>query len=243
MRLLIPLALLSGLTSVARPDNPTAMPARRVSDALLEAHESGRVLYNGGDHLGGYRMYQGALIVARKMLADQPDLQKTITDGLAAAERLPTVDRRAFRLHELIETVRIALAKSGRNGAEKLTIPPRETTSPKSEPKRPAKPPATVSEVKGGVVGRVLWKGMPVGSVAVTFVTLGQPVPRVFEATTSTQGVYTAPTLPAGRYVVLITAGPNAAVKDLPARYATSTTSPLVIEVKGGGEKLDFMLQ
>jgi hypothetical protein len=32
-------------------------------------------------------------------------------------------------------------------------------------------------------------------------------------------------------------------VKKLPERYATSTTSPLVFEVKGGGEKLDFMLQ
>jgi hypothetical protein len=65
----------------------------------------------------------------------------------------------------------------------------------------------------------------------------------VYETTTGPQGVYALPKLPAGKYVVLITPGPNAQVKKLPERYATSTTSPLVFEVKGGGEKLDFMLQ
>ena len=55
--------------------------------------------------------------------------------------------------------------------------------------------------------------------------------------------MYSIPDLMAGKYVVLITPGPNAEVKKLPERYATATTSPLVIDVKGGGEKLDFVLQ
>jgi hypothetical protein len=82
-----------------------------------------------------------------------------------------------------------------------------------------------------------------VGSVDVTFVTIGRTPPRAYEATTSAQGVYAVPTLPAGKYVVLITAGQKGTGPKLPERYATSTTSPLVIDVKGAGEKLDFVLQ
>ena len=238
MRYLLPLLTLGlGSTTLAQEPN------RRIADALLEIHETGRSIYNNdGDYTGAYRIYQGGLMVARRMLADRADLQKVISDGMAAAERLPTVDRRAFRLHELIEAVRMELGKASSKGSDKLTIPPREVGPPTKEGKKPeAKP--TVGEVKGGVIGRVLWQGAPVGGVEVTFVTLGQQPPRVFETTTSPQGVYTMATLPPAKYVILITPGPSATVKKLPDRYATSTTSPLVFDVKAGGEKLDFMLQ
>jgi hypothetical protein len=239
MRYLLTLTLAAGLTGVAIPQDAN----KRVAEALLEIHESGRAIYNNdGDYTGAYRIYQGGLMVARRMLADRPDLQKVISDGMAAAERLPTVDRRAFRLHELIEAVRMDLGKSAGKGADKLTVPPREVSPPSRDAKKPETKP-TVGEVKGGVIGRVVWKGAPVGGVDVTFVTLGVQPPRVYETTTSTQGVYTIPTLPSGKYVVLITAGAKAAVPKLPDRYATSTTSPLVFDVKAGGEKLDFVLQ
>jgi len=232
------------------PSSPASAPppARRTGtsgpEALLEIHENGRAIYNNdGDYAGAYRMYQGGLMVARRMLGDRADLQKLIGDGLAAAERLPTVDRRAYRLHEVIEAVRVELGKAGGKGSESVPVPPREVAPPKSGTKTDAKPPAAATEVKDGVVGRVLWKGEPVGGVDVTFVTLGRQPPRVYEATTSAQGVYAVPTLPAGKYVVLITAGAKASGPKLPERYATSTTSPLVIDVKGAGEKLDFVLQ
>lgn len=239
MRYLLTLALAVGLTATARPQEAN----KRVADALLEIHETGRAIYNNdGDYTGAYRIYQGGLMVARRMLADRPDLQKVIGDGMAAAERLPTVDRRAFRLHEVIEAVRMELGKSAGKGTDKLTVPPREVSPPTKDGKKPeAKP--TVGEVKGGVIGRVMWQGSPVGGVDVTFVTLGQQPPRVYETTTSAQGVYAIPTLPAGKYVILITPGANATVKKLPDRYATSTSSPLVFDVKAGGEKLDFVLQ
>jgi hypothetical protein len=179
-------------------------------------------------------------MVARHMLVDRPDIQTTIKDGMAAAERLPTVARRAFLLHELIETVRGELIKPVSKPTEHLTITPR-TVDPGKKPA--AKPAGSVAEVKDGVVGRVVWQGAPLAGVDVTFVTLGQRVPRVFEARTGPQGVYTIAGLPAGKYVVLITAGPGAATKKLPERYALSTTSPLIFDVKGTGEKLDFMLQ
>lgn len=237
MRYFLSVLALVGLTAVASPQDAN----KRVAEALLEIHENGRTIYNeNGDYAGAYRMYQGGLMVARRMLADRPDLQKVIGDGLIAAERLATVDRKAFRLHEVIEAVRMELGRSGGKGKENVPIPPREV---KGGTKPDPKPSAKMSEVKGGVVGRVVWQGAPVAGVEVTFVTIGQQPPRVYETTSGPQGVYEIPTLPPGRYIILITPGPNATVKKLPERYATSTTSPLRFDVKAGGEKLDFVLQ
>src|SRR5205807_9089119 len=118
--------------------------------------------------------------------------------------------------HELIETVRGELGKPAGKTSDHLAIPPRVVGS---ESKAGPKPGATVTEVKDGVLGRVMWQGTPVGGVDVTFVTLGKQPPRVYETTTSAQGVYAIPTLPAGKYIVLITAGPTSSVKKLPERY------------------------
>src|SRR5689334_17823395 len=122
MRSFLTLAVAIGLAATARPDDAH----RQVAEALLEIHENGRAIYNNNDdYTGAYRLYQGGLMVARKMLADRPELQKLITDGLAAAERQPTMDRRAYRLHELIETVRGELGKSAGKATDHLTVPPR----------------------------------------------------------------------------------------------------------------------
>src|SRR5262249_1261711 len=179
---------------------------------LLEIHENGRAIYNtDSDYAGAYRMYQGGLMVARRMLTDRPDLQKVIGDGLAAADKLPTVDRRAYRLHEVIEAVRIELGKSGAKGPEHTNISPREVPGPAKSGAGPgSKPSPAVTEVKGGVVGRVVWQGNPLAGVDVTFVTLGQLPPRVFETTTTAQGGYPVPSRPAGRSVRVITRGPDA---------------------------------
>jgi len=243
MRYFLTLALLGGLAATVPADDAVPESHKRVADALLELHETGRRIYNEGDYAGGYRIYQGGLMMARRMLADRPDLQKTIAEGMAAAERQTAVDRRAYRLHELIETVRVELVRPAK-GPERLTVPPRDV-GPATKPgtKQETKPSAKVGEVQDGVVGRVIWQGQPVAGVEVTFVTLGRRPPRVFETTTGSQGGYAIPGLPAGKYVILIVPGPTAQVKKLPDRYATSNTSPLVFDVKGGGEKLDFILQ
>jgi hypothetical protein len=214
---------------------------KRVTDALLEIHENGRAIYNNdGDYAGAFRMYQGGLMVARRMLADRPDLQKVISDGLAAADRLSTADRKAYRLHEVIEAVRIELGRGAGKGTERTAIPPRVVEPPGKGAPKPA---PAVTEVRGGVVGRVMWQGQPLAGVEVIFVTLGRQPPRVFETATSAMGVYEIAALPPGKYVILITPGPSTAPKKLPDRYATTTTSPLRFDVKGGGEKLDFVLQ
>lgn len=244
MRYLLILAPFAGLLtpSAFSQDAKTAID-RQVAEALRDVHDRGADLYNGGDVPGGYRIYQGGLVVARAMLGHRPELQKAIADGMAAADRQPSAARRAFMLHELIEQVRGEL-RTGKKGGEALTVPPREVKpGTKTETKPGVKPAAAVGEVDGGVVGRVIWQGKPLTGVEVAFVSYGQPVPRVFKTTTGAQGVYTIKELPPGKYIVLITPGPKADVSKLPDRYATSTTSPLRMDVKGGGEKLDFMLQ
>ena len=238
MRFLLILAALVTLAAgaLAQPGKGLEKP---LSDALRDVHDQGRRLYNDlGDPAGAYRMYQGGLLAARGVLGHRPDLQRLIADGLAAAESESSAQRRAFALHELIERVRADLRGAAKK-ADALSIPPREVR-PTEGPPRPS---AAIGEVKGGVVGRVIWMGQPVAGVDVTFVTLGRQPPRVYETTTGPQGVYAVPGLKPGKYVVLITPG-KAGPKKLPERYATSTTSPLVFDdVKGGGEKLDFILQ
>jgi hypothetical protein len=239
MRPLLTLLLTAALLPAARAEDHRTTD-RAVSDALREVHDRGADLYNGGDTAGGYRMYQGGLVLARAMLAHRPEVQKLILDGMAAAEKQSSVSRRAFMLHELIEKVRVELRATGKTSGESVVVPPREV---KPGPKPDPKPPAAVGEVKDGVIGRVLWQGKPLAGVEVTFVTVGRQPARVYETTSGAQGVYTIAGLPPGKYVVLITPGPKADVKKLPERYATSNTSPLTIDVKGTGEKVDFVLQ
>ncbi|HKA06509.1 MAG TPA: hypothetical protein VKD71_04575 [Gemmataceae bacterium] len=239
MRILSTIVILAGLfgQAVCAQDSRAAFD-KQASEALRDVHDRGAELYNAGDAAAGYRMYQGGLIVVRGLLGHRPEVQKLIADGLSEAERQASVARRAFVLHELIEKVRVELR--GRKTGESITVPPREIKPGKKPELKPA---GAVGEVKEGVIGRVLWQGKPIAGVDVLFVTLGRLQPKVYETTTGAQGVYTVAEITPGRYVVLITAGPNAEVKKLPERYATATTSPLVIEVKGGGEKLDFVLQ
>lgn len=236
MRFYYAFALLACVTLSAAPAQEPKSLDRQVSEALRDVHDQGRELYNAGDTGSCYRMFQGGLLMARGLLGNRPDLQKAIADGMAAAEREPVVGKRAFMLHELIEKVRADLRTGGKKPPESIGIPPREV-------KPESKPMAKVGEVKSGVVGRVLWQGKPVAGVDVTFVSLGRTPPKVYESATGSQGVYTVPDILPGKYVVLITPGAKAEVKKLPERYATSTTSPLVFDIKGGGEKLDFVLQ
>ena len=212
---------------------------RQISEALREVHDQGAELYNGGDTAGGYRMYQGALLFAQKMLGHRPELQKVISSGMTAADKEPTVDRRTFALHELIEQVRGELRISHGKAGETLTVPPREV---KPVEKVDPKPSAGISEVKSGVIGRVFWQGGPVANLDVAFVTFGKVPPRVYQTTTGAQGTYVLPDVQAGKYIVLVTAGAGF-MKKLPERYALASTSPLVVDIKANGEKFDLLLQ
>jgi hypothetical protein len=241
MRFLPSVALLTFLLPAAHSQDTRVPFDKQASEALREVHDRGAELYNAGDAAAGYRVYQGGLIVARGLLGHRAELQKMITDGMAVADQQPSVARRAFVLHELIEKVRVELR--GKKPSESITVPPREVKPDTKGAKGGLKPAAAVGEIKEGVVGRVIWQGQAVAGVDVVFVTLGLPEPKVYETTTGPQGVYAIADVKPGKYVVLITAGPKSEVKKLPERYATAGTSPLRMDVKAGGEKLDFVLQ
>ncbi len=220
--------------AVAADDRTTD---KQLELTLRDVHDRGAALHNAGDPGGCYRMYQGGLLVARQLMLHRPELQKTITAGLQAAEKQPLIANRAVALHELIETVRGEIAKPVKGaGPEKITIPPREL---KVEPK----PTAQVGEVTDGIVGRVIWQGKPLKDVEVTFVSPGVPLPTIRQTVSGEQGVYSLPNLPPGTYTVVIKPTPTCAVQNLPARYATTATTPLRVELKGQGEKFDLVLQ
>jgi hypothetical protein len=78
-----------------------------VVDALRDVHNRGADLYNTKKEFeGAYRMYQGGLVAVRPLLGHNPDAQKLIDDGLAAAEKETGTAQKAFVLHQSIEAVR-----------------------------------------------------------------------------------------------------------------------------------------
>jgi truncated hemoglobin YjbI len=158
--------VLIGLTSAAAaegkpPPRGADKPASdqpnvqaKLLDVLKDIHNRGADMYNSGDVAGCYRMFEGALRVAAPVLSARPDVQQMIESGLTAAEREPSMAKRAFALHQLIEQVR----KKIKAGAPP---PSPGTTKPTSEqPRRKpeAATPKTLWERLGGLekVGKIV---------------------------------------------------------------------------------------
>jgi truncated hemoglobin YjbI len=104
-----------GLVGLAGAADDTEKPAaaagtkaldKQLYDMLRDLHNRGADLYNSDDAAGCYRMFQGGLIAVRPALAHHPDVQKAIDVGMEDAARNPSIARRAFALHILIENVR-----------------------------------------------------------------------------------------------------------------------------------------
>ena len=115
------LALMSaGALLADEPKAPdTKSHDKLLVDTLRDVHNAGAELYNNSrDFAGTYRMYQGALLTVRPLLADRPAAQKLIDEGLAKAEAEPLVSLKAFKLHETIEGVR-SMLKAGTTAATK----------------------------------------------------------------------------------------------------------------------------
>lgn len=79
-----------------------------VYKSLRDIINKGADLYNppNSDYSGCWRLYEGALLATRPLLDHRPGLQADISAALAAAERTPTMDRRAFVLREIIDKLR-----------------------------------------------------------------------------------------------------------------------------------------
>jgi hypothetical protein len=116
-------------------------------------------------------------------------------------------------------------------------VPPREFKLEKKDPVS-----KKIELPKDGVIGRILWKGMPLPGAEVAFVSRGALDIKVYEGTSDVEGRYVLNKVRPGKYTVLMTKSEKLK-QVLPDRYATTTTSPLIVDVKGGGETLDFMLQ
>jgi hypothetical protein len=105
-------ALTTGQTAARdKGDEDTAgLDARAIDtlvlDTLRDVINRGADLYNGGELIGCYRLYEGALITVKPLLKHRPALQKAIGDGLVDAERNPVAARRAFVLRAVLDKVR-----------------------------------------------------------------------------------------------------------------------------------------
>jgi outer membrane biosynthesis protein TonB len=119
-----------------RPADTTALD-KLVVDTLREVHNKGADLYNTNkDFAGTYRLYQGALLTVRPLLAQHAAAQKLIDDGLAEAEKEVLISQKAFRLHETIEGVR-AYLKTAIEVARKAEEKKPETKKPAEVTKTP----------------------------------------------------------------------------------------------------------
>lgn len=206
-----------------------------VADSLKEVHNRGADLYNRGDAAGAYRMYEGALSAVRPFVAHRPAILKAIEDGLNETAKTDGVKIQAFRLHEVIEQVRVDLkTEVAKAVAEPVpAVPERAKTDGKK-----AAVPAPAAEQPGRLSGTMNITGKPLAAADVTVVTLDQPLPRVFTATTRDDGRFEfADELPAGQYAVIVTG------KAVPAKFATVTTSPLRFVVAAGVNTLPLDLE
>lgn len=118
------------------------------------------------------------------------------------------------------------------------------------EPKKPADPLAVLPKPKGndpvnpkpaadpGIKGLVTLKGKPVAEADVAIVSLKLPVPRVFTATSASDGTFQIKdAVPAGEYAATVTG------KGVPEKYGTTTTSGLRVEVKAGATDVRLELK
>ena len=140
------LGLGGALTAADEPGPDTAAEQKpldkTVYDTLRIVHNRGADLYNQGDAAGCYRMFQGALTTIQPLLGDHPELQKTIQNGLTSADAQPSIARRAFALHEVIEDVRGKLRQGGKKPEEMKPeeVKPDVTKPEDKKPVAPTKP-------------------------------------------------------------------------------------------------------
>jgi hypothetical protein len=258
-RLLAALALATALafstTRTTRADDPKLPDVKvydkLVIDALRDVHNKGADLYNTQkDFAGAYRMYQGALLAVRPLLAHRPDAQKLIDAGFDAAAKEADVARKAFLLHDSIEGVRKYLKVA--IGAQKPDDKkPEDKKKPddvkkpedkkKVENKTPTAPnPKEVKpkEPKGvsiSVSGKVTLEDKPLAGAELTFTLLDADVKKTVKAKTADDGTYKfSETIPAGKYGVGVTG------KGVPAKYKNAS---LTVELKAGKQAFDIVLQ
>jgi len=78
-----------------------------IFESLRDVTNKGAKLFNEqGDVTGCYRLYEGAVLAVRPLLAGDPELQKAIDAGLAEAQAHPSLVQRAFIVRKVIDQIR-----------------------------------------------------------------------------------------------------------------------------------------
>ena len=103
-------------------------------NTLREVINKGAEMYNSGDMTGCYRLFEGALLTAKPMLAHRPELQKGIAKALASADRDPMTYRRAFALRAALDKIR---AEVNPNPKKDVKLPPPFVEEKKEKKEKP----------------------------------------------------------------------------------------------------------
>ena len=144
--------VLAGAAAAAEPRPASladrAAVDRSISELLYDVINRGADLYNGGNHTACYHLYYGSLMTLKPLLDHRPELQKTITRGLAEADRYPRPKEGAFVLREVLGNVRATVRQK--------PMPPELLGSPiAAAPEGPAKPKPPPTKL-----GATLWERM-----------------------------------------------------------------------------------
>lgn len=97
------LAVVLALASAVRLEAQDRFREKRARTMLVEAVETGTAIFNAGDSLGCYRVYQGALSSVLPLLDGRPELLRAISAGRMDAIRQPSAFDKAWRLRRLID--------------------------------------------------------------------------------------------------------------------------------------------
>ncbi len=84
--------------AAASPPSPKELD-RTVYATVSAVMNEAAALYNAGNPTASAYLFRGALMSLDPLLNHRPELQKAIRQGLAEAQRLPEIDRRAWALH------------------------------------------------------------------------------------------------------------------------------------------------
>jgi hemoglobin len=155
---------LAGAYSAGEPGDteghkPTALD-KEINASLRDVINRGADLFNGGDRMGCVRVYEGALLAVKPVLAKHhPTLGKAIDKGLAEVT-VPggSAAARAFALRAVLDRVRehlvpakVADKKGPGTGTKKG--PPEEKKAPPEEKKAPPDEARTLWQRLGGEEG------------------------------------------------------------------------------------------
>ena len=231
---------------------------KSIAASLRDVHDRGADLYNvSKDYPAAYRLYEGALLAVKPLLAHRTDVQKNIEDGLAAAVKETDPALRAFKLHETIEKARADLKTAPMAKVEPPPIKPKDPLPmpmkpkdpdpmPPVKPKEVAPPPKPKeSEAKAKpkdaatITGKITVQGKALAEGTVTFVSLDEKNPKLATGVVK-NGAFAVKDVPPGKYAVAVIGKPPASV---PAKFGSEEISGLTFVAKAGANEFDIELK